>query len=312
MVFGTEMRNLLLEPRWQAGELGAPMPDSLHAASACLPLWDHNIRYEEGDPEVVDRLRAAYPRFCLHPLVRQLCQRVFGGSGSGLIFPTSRCAERAAQHVRDRGGVVIGLRSVEGGPATGVQVSSDDFGRLKEYWQHAGEIVSSRAAESLLGGGAAAVSETAARQAVRRRFAEFGGCSERDAWLFPTGMAAIACIWRAIRRLEPQRPTVQFGFPYVDTLKIQQRFRPQAWRFLPRGDATDLQQLAQLLQREPISALFCETPTNPLLTMPDLAELRRLADAYGFLLIVDDTLAAVINDNPLPWADAVEIGRAHV
>ena len=92
MVFGTEMRNLLLEPRWQAGELGAPMPDSLHAASACLPLWDHNIRYEEGDPEVVDRLRAAYPRFCLHPLVRQLCQRVFGGSGSGLIFPTSRCA----------------------------------------------------------------------------------------------------------------------------------------------------------------------------------------------------------------------------
>ena len=118
-------------------------------------------------------------------------------------------------------------------------------------------------------------------------------------------MAAIACIWRAIRRLEPQRPTVQFGFPYVDTLKIQQRFRPQAWRFLPRGDATDLQQLAQLLQREPISALFCETPTNPLLTMPDLAELRRLADAYGFLLIVDDTLAAVINDNPLPWADAV-------
>ena len=305
MVFGTEMRNLLLEPRWQAGELGAPMPDSLHAASACLPLWDHNIRYEEGDPEVVDRLRAAYPRFCLHPLVRQLCQRVFGGSGSGLIFPTSRCAERAAQHVRDRGGVVIGLRSVEGGPATGVQVSSDDFGRLKEYWQHAGEIVSSRAAESLLGGGAAAVSETAARQAVRRRFAEFGGCSERDAWLFPTGMAAIACIWRAIRRLEPQRPTVQFGFPYVDTLKIQQRFRPQAWRFLPRGDATDLQQLAQLLQREPISALFCETPTNPLLTMPDLAELRRLADAYGFLLIVDDTLAAVINDNPLPWADAV-------
>ncbi|MFN9041650.1 MAG: PLP-dependent transferase, partial [Planctomyces sp.] len=36
-----------------------------------------------------------------------------------------------------------------------------------------------------------------------------------------------------------------------------------------------------------------------------LAALRRLADEHGFLLIVDDTLAAVINDNPLPWADAV-------
>lgn len=95
---GTEIRNLLEKPRWLAAELGAPMPDSVHAASACLPLWDHNIRYEEGDPQVVDRLRAAYPRFCLHPLVRQLCRRVFGVEGAGLIFPSVRCAERAAEN----------------------------------------------------------------------------------------------------------------------------------------------------------------------------------------------------------------------
>ena len=302
---GPETRNLLLEPRWRAAELGAPMPDSTHAASACLPLWEHNIRYEEGDPQVVDRLRAAYPRFCLHPLVRQLCRQVFGAEGAGLIFPTVRCAERAAAHVRNRGGAVTELIPVAGTGATGVRVPSDDFGRLKEYWQHAGEIVSSRAAESLLSGSVAAVTETESRRAVRGRFAQYGGCAEDVAWLFPSGMAAIACVWRAIRRLDPQRPTVQFGFPYVDTLKIQQRFHPQAWHFLPRGDAGDLERLAGLLQSQSISALFCETPTNPLLTMPDLAALRRLADEHGFLLIVDDTLAAVINDNPLPWADAV-------
>ncbi|MFY8057515.1 MAG: PLP-dependent transferase, partial [Planctomycetaceae bacterium] len=302
---GTETRNLLLEPRWRAAELGAPMPDSTHAASACLPLWEHNIRYEEGDPQVVDRLRAAYPRFCLHPLVRQLCRQVFGAEGAGLIFPTVRCAERAAAHVRSRGGEVLGLIPVAGTGATGVQVPADDFGRLKEYWQHAGEIVSSRAAEILLSGSAAAVTETESRRVVRGRFARYGGGGAGAAWLFPSGMAAIACVWRAIRRLDPQHPTVQFGFPYVDTLKIQQRFQPQAWHFLPRGDAGDLEQLSRLLQSQPISALFCETPTNPLLTMPDLAALRRLADEHGFLLIVDDTLAAVINDNPLPWADAV-------
>ncbi|MFM7166549.1 MAG: PLP-dependent transferase [Planctomycetaceae bacterium] len=302
---GTEIRNLLEKPRWLAAELGAPMPDSVHAASACLPLWDHNIRYEEGDPQVVDRLRAAYPRFCLHPLVRQLCRRVFGVEGAGLIFPSVRCAERAAEHVRHRGGVVTELLPVPGTAAVGVRVLADDFGRLKEYWQHAGEIVSSRAAESLTAGAAAAATETEARRTVRRRFAEYGGCLEEEAWLFPSGMAAIACVWRAVRRLDPLRPTVQFGFPYVDTLKIQQRFSPQAWRFLPRGDAGDLEQLSRLLQSQSISALFCETPTNPLLTMPDLAALRRLADEHGFLLIVDDTLAAVINDNPLSWADAV-------
>jgi len=302
---GTEIQNLLQEPRWLAAELGAPMPDSVHAASVCLPLWDHNIRYEEGDPQVVDRLRAAYPRFCLHPLVRQLCRRVFGVEGAGLIFPSIRCAERAAEHVRHRGGVVTELVPVPGTAAIGVRVPADDFRRLKEYWQHAGEIVSSRAAESLTAGAAAVATETEARRTVRRRFAEYGGCLEDEAWLFPSGMAAIACVWRAVRRLDPLRPTVQFGFPYVDTLKIQQRFSPQAWRFLPRGDAGDLEQLSRLLQSQSISALFCETPTNPLLMMPDLAALRRLADEHGFLLIVDDTLAAVINDNPLSWADAV-------
>lgn len=302
---GTETRNLLLEPRWRAAELGAPMPDSTHAASACLPLWDHNIRYEEGDPQVVDRLRAAYPRFCLHPLVRQLCRQVFGGEGTGLIFPTVACAERAAAHVRNRGGAVTGLMPVAGTGAVGVQVAAADFASLKEYWQHAGEIVSSRAAEQLLSGSAAAATETEYRRAVRGRVAQYGGCAEDAVWLFPSGMAAIACVWRAIRRLDPLCPTVQFGFPYVDTLKIQQRFHPQAWHFLPRGDAGDLQQLAELLRSQRISALFCETPTNPLLTMPDLVALRRLADEHGFLLIVDDTLAAVINDNPLSWADAV-------
>lgn len=302
---GTETRNLLLEPRWRAAELGAPMPDSTHAASACLPLWDHNIRYEEGDPQVVDRLRAAYPRFCLHPLVRQLCRQVFGGEGTGLIFPTVACAERAAAHVRNRGGAVTGLMPVAGTGAVGVQVAAADFASLKEYWQHAGEIVSSRAAEQLLSGSAAAATETEYRRAVRGRVAQYGGCAEDAVWLFPSGMAAIACVWRAIRRLDPLCPTVQFGFPYVDTLKIQQRFHPQAWHFLPRGDAGDLQQLAELLRSQRISALFCETPTNPLLTMPDLVALRRLADEHGFLLIVDDTLAAVINDNPLLWADAV-------
>ena len=52
-------------------------------------------------------------------------------------------------------------------------------------------------------------------------------------------------------------------------------------------------------------AVFCETPTNPLLTTPDLAGLRKLADEYGFLLVVDDTLAAIINENPLRFADVV-------
>jgi cystathionine gamma-synthase len=91
----------------------------------------------------------------------------------------------------------------------------------------------------------------------------------------------------------------------VDTLKIQQRFQPADCRFFSRGSSADLNALAELLQHQKISAVFCETPANPLLICPDLIRLRQLADQYGFLLIVDDTLAACINLDVLPLADLV-------
>lgn len=296
-------RALLADPCWLPQDLGAPMPDSRHAASACLPLWQHNLQYEEGDPAIVLKLQAAYPRFCLHPTIRQLITQTLGTNRHGLIFPSANAAARAAQYVLHRGAAQPGIHPLPGQTAVAVETSAEDFPRLKEYWQHAGEILSSRAAELILAGHRPSISETPARITVRQRVASYGGCSPDDVWLFPCGMAAIASVYHTIRRLDPVRPTVQFGFPYVDTLKIQQRFPPNAHHFLPHGDAGDLQRLAELLQHQPISALFCEVPANPLLTCPDLAALRQLADQYGFLLIVDDTLSAIVNENPLRFSD---------
>ncbi len=118
-------------------------------------------------------------------------------------------------------------------------------------------------------------------------------------------MASIASAWRAVREIFPEFPTVQFGFPYVDTLKIQQRFHPTDYTFLPAGDSAELDRLESLLKSAKIAAVFCETPTNPLLTCPDLVRLRRMADQHGFILIVDDTLGACLNLNVLPYADLV-------
>ena len=118
-------------------------------------------------------------------------------------------------------------------------------------------------------------------------------------------MAAIAAVWRALRQHDSANPSVQFGFPYVDTLKIQQRFAPADVRFHPVGDRGDLQQLEALLNTQKIAALFCESTTNPLLTSLDLQALRQLADEHEFLLVIDDTLAACINHDVLPFADVV-------
>jgi cystathionine gamma-synthase len=297
--------DLLTSPRWKAEHLGLPMPDSLHAVSACLPLWEHNIRYEEGDPAVVSRLKAAYPRFCLHPLVRQLCQKVLGNDTTGLIFPSQRSATRARDYALYRGAREARLIPVEHYDATGVQVHPDDLSKVREYWQHVGEVISSRVAELILQDKPAAYTATPARDAVKHRLRELRKSESGDVLLFPCGMSAIAAVWRTIRQIDPTSPSVQFGFPYVDTLKIQQRFSPAQYQFFPIGDSSDLVQLEQVAARQKISAVFCEAPTNPLLSMPDLQQLRTLADRHGFLLVVDDTLAACINDDVLPFADAV-------
>lgn len=298
--------NMLTAPRCRAEQLGLPMPDSRHAVSACLPLWDHNIGYEEGRNDVVDRLQAAYPRFKLHPLVRDLCrQSLAGTTRPGLVFPSRAAAQRAIAYVRSRFPHAGELVPISGQDACGVAVEPSQFHTFYQYWQHAGEIVSSRAAEQILAGQRVTYSATTERTTVTQRFADSIGTEVGNIRLYPSGMAAIAAAWRAIRSTDPVNPSVQFGFPYVDTLKIQQRFQPAAYRFFPGGSDAELQQLQEQLASSKICAVFCEAPSNPLLTCPDLHELRRLADLHGFVLVVDDTLAACVNLNVLPLADMV-------
>ena len=296
-------RDLLAHPLFRADHLGARIPDDLHAVSASLPLWEHNIGYEEGDPFVLEKLQAAYPRFCFHPIVQTLCDKLLNKDDRrGLPFASTRCANRAVEYVRNAGGGLARLVPLDGQSACGVVVANEDFPLLKQYWQHAGENVSSRVAERILAGTPALATETEARTSVRQRIAELTNAAFHNVLLFPSGMAAIARAWRAVSAIRPGR-TCQFGFPYVDTLKIQQRFPAASCEFLPVGNDADIARLELLCQTSPPVAVFCEVPTNPLLETPDLQRLRRIADQYDILLVVDDTLAACGNLQVLPYAD---------
>ncbi|MEZ6063660.1 MAG: PLP-dependent transferase [Planctomycetaceae bacterium] len=298
--------DLLTSPRSREEHLGLPMPDDRHAVSACLPLWSHNIGYEEGDPAVVDRLQAAYPRFCLHPLVRQVCSKLVTEPGQcGLPFASLRSAKRAVEYAGWHGCPESKLVEFPGQQAWGVVVPEEFQGILKQYWQHAGEIVSSRVAERILLNQPTGSSPTPARDTVRERIARLHGVRANDVFLFSSGMAAVAAAWRAARHLRPATGTCQFGFPYVDTLKIQERF-PQASRtFYPLGSAADLESLEQHCRDNLPAAIFCEVPANPLLLTPDLARLQSIARDARALLVIDDTLAACGNIQALPYADMV-------
>ena len=145
---------------------------------------------------------------------------------------------------------------------------------------------------------------TDAKTILKNRIAKLAGVSSEDVYLFPSGMNAVFAVHRTLQRLTPDRKSVQFGFPYVDTLKILQKTGVGV-HFLKSGNEADLRQLDDLLSAETIAGLYTEFPSNPLLACPDLERLDALSRQHAFPLVLDDTIAGFHNVDLLRAADVV-------
>lgn len=299
--------DILIHPRWRAEDLGTPLPDLPHANSVCLPTWQDVVDYEEKRPRVMDRLRAGYPRFVVPPpcalafaaAARELC----GPGEKCHLYPTRRAAERGAERIRAWCGATA---RVAAWPGRGVfalcHAAAHEEWALK-HWRHTGDGISSRQAQAITEGRGES-DASAARQLIRQRVAKAVGVEPRDVYLFKSGMAAIYALHRALARRAPGRTQVQFGFPYVDTLKILQDFgTPHT--FYARADEADFAALSTQAARELIGGLFCEFPSNPTLISTDLAALRALADRHAFPIVIDDTISTWSNVDLRPAADVI-------
>lgn len=131
------------------------------------------------------------------------------------------------------------------------------------------------------------------------------GLSEQDIYLYPMGMNAIFNMHRLLLSSRGSYKSISFGFPYVDTLKILEKFGPGCVHY-GRASEADLDDLEQRLRSgEKFLGLFCEFPGNPMLTCPNLQRLRKLADQYDFAVVVDETIGTFANINVLQYADVV-------
>ncbi|KAI5281565.1 hypothetical protein KEM54_003180, partial [Ascosphaera aggregata] len=131
------------------------------------------------------------------------------------------------------------------------------------------------------------------------------GLTEDDVYLYPSGMSSIFNIHQVLLMARGQLKSVCFGFPYVDTLKILEKWGPGAI-FCGRASSEELDDLERSLESgERILALFTEFPSNPLLISADLERIRHLADKYDFAVVVDESIGNFINVNVLPFADVV-------
>ena len=352
------------------------MPRDEHACSVSLPTWSSVVGYEEGVPSVTNAMLCGYPRFVYHPYVLQLMAMIVENHGLGdrtedcLVLPSKDAAMRcqvflqqawelqkstslSSQHSLPDNALIAAsstkapsdskssIRIVEVVPdltyAVLFPAETEAGMAAKAYWQHTGEVVSSRRASYALQKMGVSLSKTVTeeeyvchehsldsnsstvQEQLRERIAKWAGVpSANSIFLVPSGMSAIYLALRSARRwhLEKHGPqnrggsSVVFGFPYLDTLKLCSRpeFCPGGVTFFGKGNMQDLANLEKMLDAKPnsVSVLFTELPSNPLLNCPDLHKLRELSIKHDFVLAVDDTISNFLN------VDLVESGLADV
>lgn len=315
-------------------------PTSAHALSVSMPKWEHVVGYEEAKKEVLDAMACGYPRFFYHPLVVALTQQLKTKVPFAEFFSTSTEEEQAwnlavaptlATARRLQSFLIASAKNdpkVEDVAAEGdVEISGVRnlvwvvryphrlSATAKQFWQHSGEIVSSRHAELVLEvlndetptiaatiiAPRLAANRTTTHKELHKRIASLylDENSDHDdassnVFVYPTGMGAIFASVRLASKIRSDAKSILFGFPYVDTLKILSRAEwcASGVYFFPVCGEKELQEVEAILKREPIFGVFTEFPGNPLCSTPDLTRLARLAHENGSVLVVDDTIGS--------------------
>ncbi|KAJ4341699.1 Cystathionine gamma-synthase [Didymella glomerata] len=218
--------------------------------------------------------------------------------------PPARMCKGPRRYQNKKASVDLDAPAVQQDAETLTQFVEQRFGRNLDLsmTKNAKLAVRRRIAGSLTADVALAEALSLDADSERTRGHDF---SEDDVYLYPTGMSAIFNTHRNLLAAKGERKAIVYGFPYIDTLKITEKFGPGSL-FYGHGSSEELDDLEKRLEGgEKYLTLFTEFPGNPLLRSPDLERIRRLADKYDFCVVVDETIGNFINVNVLPYADVV-------
>lgn len=295
------MRDLIANPAWQEEDLGIPLPDSAHACSVCLPTWDAVIGYEEGREKVIRRLRTGYPRFFKNPAVERIFDNArteLASEGEDvLILPTKISSQRAHRWLERLAETAIRSTSYNGFQALIFPKKATPL--ANQYWRFSGEGISSREAQDYLDGN---LREGSKSHLLSRAIAKFNGGEEENTFIFSSGISAGLAALRSLPGIRENKKTLQIEFPYVDTLKIQERFG-NGVVYLNEATGESFDEALQRIRAGEFAGVFSEIPSNPLLRTLDL---KRLSEACAFSrtpLIIDDSSTGPLNVDVLPHCD---------
>lgn len=117
-----------------------------------------------------------------------------------------------------------------------------------------------------------------------------------DALVFPTGMAAIAGLFRTLRAGQTVIMQTQI---YWGTTKWAREFCDRRDVRLIEQDTSDTSASIALIEKEKPALVFVETPSNPWLRITDLKALAKATHGANGLLAVDSTAAGPAISNPI-------------
>ena len=113
---------------------------------------------------------------------------------------------------------------------------------------------------------------------------------------FASGLAAEDTVLRTV--CEPGSHIVLGGDAYGGTFRLISGVAARWGVEHTPADLNDLDALRSVL-RPTTRIIWCETPTNPMLNIADIARLAELAHEHGALLVVDNTFASPYLQQPL-------------
>ncbi|KAJ5674111.1 PLP-dependent transferase [Penicillium macrosclerotiorum] len=315
--------------------LGKAIPERGHAISVHLPTWQDMCGMGQGEPRVMKALQNGYPRSFFHKDVRP-CKSFI--SSSSLIREEAVSSKSISIFAIECGGsqptAFYAKNHTRASTNLWAVVYPEQAAKLgATFWRLTGTGISSRLAEHCLQD----IESIRRTQRPERRFYsavpivppvyqticnriayllerapaqshQALAVEDSDVFLYPSGMSAIFHVHQMLlswRGLE----TVIIGFPYELTIKMMESYGP-SFKFYSFGTDEQVDEFEEYLKGKArvgtmIQAVWCECPSNPLLHTVDLERIRRLADEYGFVVVVDDTIGSFANVDVLSVADIV-------
>ena len=294
---------------------GQTLPqNNIHAVSVSMPNLQDVIDYEEQTPEILEKIKSAYPRFVMHPYLKVLAsyikEKYSIGSDYEVVLLSSQKAVKVvsskyfihnAIEINEPFGVIL------------VQNGTTQLYKVLKFIQHVGYNLSSRFAQDYLFDIGLIDSihkeeledEKSAKNILLSNLSKAYKQPIKNICLAPSGMNAVYCALKGLKPIQARNgknKLIQLGWLYLDTMNIVEHYFDENKIF---HDINNLDLLEDYLKinGHTISAIVTEIPTNPLLQTVDLPRLKELCLKYNIILVIDATFATPFNLDLKPYAD---------